>query len=104
MAGGDAEQGAKGSVPVPAAVEAKDKFVEIGLEVPAAQAMIDAQRPGFEVGKDAVDPGQHDMSGHLADDMGIVFDAGRAGIAGPAVGFGGGAGGEIGGQERMILP
>ena len=67
----------------------------------AAQTMIDAQRPGLAVGKDAVGPGQHDMSGHFADRMGIMMDARGAGIARPAVGFGGGAGGKIGRQERM---
>ena len=57
MAGGDAEQSAKTGMPVMAAIEAENEFVEVGLEVLAAQAMIDAQRPGFEVGKDAVGPG-----------------------------------------------
>ena len=41
------------------------------------------------------------MSGHLADDMGIVGDAGGAGISGPTIGLGGSAGGEIGGEEGM---
>ena len=45
MAGGDAEQGAEGGVPGAPAVEAKDEFVEVGLEIPAAQAVIDAQGP-----------------------------------------------------------
>jgi hypothetical protein len=35
------------------------------LEVLAAQPVIDAQGPGLEVGKDSVDPGQHDVSGNL---------------------------------------
>jgi len=63
--------------------------------------MIDTQRPGFEIGKDAVGPGEHDMSSHLADRMRIVVDAGRAGIARPAVGLGGSTGGEMGSQEGM---
>jgi hypothetical protein len=67
-----------------AAVEAEDEFVEVGLEIPAAQAVIDAQRPDLEVGEDAVHPGQDDMGGDLADDMGVVTDAGRAGIGGPS--------------------
>ena len=45
MAGGDAEQRAEGGVARAAAVEAKDEFVEVGLEMPAAQAVIDAQSP-----------------------------------------------------------
>ena len=62
------------------AVEAENEFIEVGLEVLAAQPMIDAQGPDREVGKDPVDPGQHDVSGHLTDDMGIMGDAGGAGI------------------------
>ena len=89
MAGGDAEQGAEGGVAGAAAVEAEDELVEVGLEMPAAQAVIDAQSPDLEVGEDPVHPGQHDMGGHLADDMGIVTDAGSAGIGGPSVGLGG---------------
>ena len=79
MAGADAEKGAEGGVPSAAAVEAEDKLVEVGLKVFAAQAVIDAERPDFEIGEDAVHPGQDDVGGHLADNMGIVFDAGSAG-------------------------
>ena len=57
MASGDAEQSAETGMPVMAAIEAENKFVEVGLEVLAAQAVIDTQRPGFEIGKDAVGPG-----------------------------------------------
>src|SRR4029079_3615117 len=35
-----------------------------------------------------------------AHDMGIVFDAGSAGIGGPSIGFGGGARGQVLGDER----
>ena len=41
------------------------------------------------------------MGGHLADDMGIVADAGSAGIGGPSVGLGGSADREIVGDEGM---
>ena len=58
MAGGDAEQGAEGGVAGAAAIEAEDELVEVGLEMPAAQAVIDAQGPDLEVGEDAVHPGQ----------------------------------------------
>src|SRR3984893_11030668 len=84
-----------------AAVEAEDEFVEIGLEMRAAQAVIDAQSPDLEVGEDPVHPGQYDMRRHLADDMGVVADAGSAGIGGPPIGLGGSAGREIVGDERM---
>ena len=44
-----------------------------------AQAVVDPERPGLEVGEHAVDPGQHHMGGHGADDPKIVIDPRRAG-------------------------
>src|SRR6266581_2826068 len=85
MGGGDAEQGAEGGGPGAATVEAEDELVEIGLEVFAAQAVVDAQGPDLEVGEDPMDPGQDDMGGHRTDDMGIMGEARDAGIAGPSV-------------------
>jgi hypothetical protein len=69
------------------AVEAGAEFIEVGLEVLAAQPMIDAQGPDLEVGEDPADPGQDDVGGHLNDDMGIMGDDGGAGIPGPTVGL-----------------
>src|SRR5271166_3240409 len=46
----------------------------------SSQAVIDAERPGLGVGEGAVDPGQNDMGGHGADDMGLVPDVGGAGV------------------------
>src|ERR1700747_3807500 len=82
-------------------VEAEDKFIEVGLEVLAAQPVVNAQGPDLEVGEDPVNPRQHDVGGHLADDMGIVGDAGSAGISGPTIGLGDGTGAEIGGEEGV---
>src|SRR3954470_16562687 len=101
MRRGDAEERAEGGVSGAASVEAEDELVEVGLEVFPTQAVIDAERPALEIGEDAVGPGQHDMGGHAADDMRIVRDAGSTGIPCPAVGFGGGAGGEIGLEKGM---
>ena len=101
MRGGDAEEGSECGMPGAPAVEAEDEFIEIGLEVLAAQPVVDAQGPDLEVGEDPVNPGQDDMGGHLADDMGIMGDAGGAGISGPTIGLGGGAGGEVGGEEGV---
>ena len=64
--------------------------------------MIDTQGPVFEVGEDAVHPGQHDMGGDLADDMGIVADAGSTRVGGPPVGLGGSAGGEIASEMKRV--
>src|SRR5512147_3307971 len=61
---GDVEQGAEGGVPSVAAIEAKGEFVEIGLQVFPAQAVIDAECPAFEVGEDAMRPRQDDVGGH----------------------------------------
>src|SRR3954454_17653680 len=101
MRRGDAEERAERSVSGAASVEAEDELVEVGLEAFSTQAVIDAECPALEVGEDAVGPGQHDMGGHAADDMRIVHDAGSTGVPGPAVGLGGGAGGEIGREEGM---
>src|ERR1700747_1178102 len=83
------------------AVEAKDEFIEVGLEVFAAQPVIDAQGPDLEVGKDPVDPRQDNVRGHPADDMRIRGDAGSSGISGPTIGLGSGTGREIGGEKGM---
>src|SRR5215218_5900596 len=101
MRRGDAEERAEGGVSGAASVEAEDELVEVGLEVFATQAVIDAERPALEIGEDAVGPGQHDMGGHAADDMRIVRDAGSTGIPGPAIGLGDGARGEIGLEKGM---
>src|SRR3954471_20765300 len=101
MRRGDAEERAEGGVSSAASIEAEDELVEVCLEVFAAQTVIDAERPALEVGEDAVGPGQHDMGGHAADDMRIVHDTASTGIPWPAVGLGGGTGGEIGLEEGM---
>lgn len=61
MGGGDAEQGLECGVAGTAAIEAEDKLVEIGVDVLAAQAMIDPQCPDLEIGEDAVAPRQETM-------------------------------------------
>ena len=101
MGGSDAEEGSERGMPVAAPVDAEDELVEIGLKVFAAQAVVDAQGPDLEVGKDAMDPGQDDMGGHLADDMGIMDEACGAGIAGPSVGLGGSTRGQVSGEEGV---
>ena len=55
--GGDGEQGAEGGVTASPSVEAEDELVEVGLEMPGAQAVIGAERPGLEVGEHPVNPG-----------------------------------------------
>ena len=48
-----------------------------------------------------MDPGQNDMGGHGSDDMGLVPDAGGAGVGRPAVGFDRRARGDVGGDGAM---
>ncbi len=73
---GDCEKGAEGGVAGSASIEAEHEFVEVALEMLSSQPVIDAERPGPGVGGGAVDPGQNDMRGHGADDMGLVPDVG----------------------------
>src|SRR5207245_3442861 len=81
--------------------KAEDEVIKVWLEVPAAQPVVDAQGPDLEVGENPVNPREHDVSGHLADDVGIVNEAGSPGISRPTIGLGGGAGGEVGGEEGV---
>ena len=103
MAGADAEQGSEGGMASAAAVETEHKLIEVGLNMPAAQAVIDAERPDFEVGEDAVHPRQNDVGRHLTDHMGIMMDAGDASITGQSIGLGGSTGGEMGSEEGCRL-
>ena len=98
---GDGEQGAEGGVAGAATIEAEGELVEVGLQVLLAQTVIDAECPALQVGEDAMRPRQEDVRGHRSDDVWLVADAGSAPISRPAVGFGAGAGGDIGFDERM---
>ena len=97
--GGEAEERAESIVAGFAAVEAKDEFIEIGLQMLAAQPVVDASRPSFEVGEDLVDPRQDEVSGGLPNDMDIVAIGGDRSVAGPAVGFRDGVGTDGGFDE-----
>ena len=46
-------------------------------------------------------PRQHDMGSHVADDMGIVSDVGRAWIGCPSIGFDGCALSQVGGDKTV---
>ena len=63
--------------------------------------MINAERPGFEAGKDAMDPGQHHMSGHGADDMGVMMRGRQSRVSRPAIGSRGGGWRYIGLDEGV---
>jgi len=96
-----AEEGGKGGVSITAAVEAVNKLVEIGLQMPAAQTMIDAQGPYFEVGEDAVHPGRGLAGIARAGGTRIVLDGGAIGMAALSAGLGGGIRREVDGEKGV---
>src|SRR5437763_12624893 len=67
MVRGEPEHGFERDVPVEAPIVAEDKLVEIGVDVLAAQPMIGAEPPTLHQREASMNPGQHDMAGHLAD-------------------------------------
>jgi hypothetical protein len=97
VAGGDAEQRSEHGVAGSAAVKPEHELVEVGLQIGTAQTA-HRSRLDFEVGEDAVDPGQDDMGGDLADDMRIVSAAGGAWVSGPSISLGSRARREVAGK------
>ena len=73
-------------VPVEAAVVAEDEFVEVGVGVFAAQAVIRANSPPFHQREDPVNPRQHDVTCHLADDARVMPVVDQSRIGSVAVG------------------
>src|ERR1700693_2885643 len=65
-------------VPVEAAIVAEHELVEIGIDVFAAQAVIRTKLPPLDQREDPVNPRQHDMRRHLADDTRVVSGDARA--------------------------
>ena len=96
-----AEKGGKSRVSITAAIEAEDELVEIGLEMRAAQAMVDAQSPDVEVGEDALHPGTGLVGAARAAGMRIVVDGGTTGIAGLSAGWRSCLRREVGAQEGV---
>ena len=69
---GEAEDCFERNMPVKAPIVAKDEFVEIDVDMFAAQAMIRAQRPTLHQREGSMAPWQDDMRRHLADEARIV--------------------------------
>ena len=88
-------------VACPASVEAEHELVGRALQMPGAQAVIDAARPSLEVGEHPMDPGQHHVGSHGACDVGLVALERDGGMAGPAVGLGGAGGGDVVADEAV---
>ena len=53
-------------MPIEAAIVPEDELVEVCVEMLSSQPMIGAQAPALHQREDAMDPGQGDMTGHLA--------------------------------------
>ena len=66
------QQRFEGNVPIKSAIVAKHEFIEIGIDVLAAQSVIGAEAPSFHQRKCPVDPRQNNVRGHLAYDARIV--------------------------------
>src|SRR5271163_1422295 len=76
MVRGEPQHGFERDVPVEAPIGSEDKLVEIRVDVLAAQPMIGAEPPAFHQREDSMNPGQHDMAGHLADRPRVVSVSG----------------------------
>src|SRR4051794_7605234 len=94
-----AEETVEGGGGCAAAVEPEHELVQVGLEVPLAQAVVDAQGPPLRVREDAVDPGQHRVRRRVADHPRVVLDVLEPGVAGPAVTDDRAAGRDVTGDE-----
>ena len=95
MACGNSEEGGEGGMAGFAAVEAEDEFIEISLQMFAAQSVINAETPGFQVRKHSVDGRQNDMRRHRTDDMRLVADMRGSRIGGKPVSLCGRPGGDV---------
>ena len=70
-----------------AAVEAEGELIEIGLQVFAAQPVINAKPPSFQVRKQPGDAGKDDMRRHRPDDMRLMAEMRHSGIRGKPIGL-----------------
>ena len=86
MVRGEPEHGFERDVPVEAPIVSEDKLVEIRVDVLAAQPVIGAKPPTLHQREDSMNPGQHDMTRHLANRPRVVSVIGEPGIGSVAVG------------------
>jgi hypothetical protein len=62
----------EGRSDMPSPIPAEDELVEVSLQMCFADAMEGAHGPALEVREYPVDPGQQDVGGHGADDLGLM--------------------------------
>lgn len=72
-----------------APVEAEDELIEVALGVLGREAVIDAERLGFEVEGGGARPRKDNVGGHCSDRMRIVDDFFGAGVVEPPICLGG---------------
>ena len=101
MVGGEAQQGFERNMAVEASIVAKHEFVEIGVDVLAAEAVICAERPSLEQREGAMAPRQSDVTGHGTDDARIVPIGSQAWIGCVAIRQKGGSRLHVGLDERL---
>ena len=99
--GSEAEQSFERNMAVEASIVAKHEFVEISVDVLAAEAAICAERPSLEQRESAMDPRKDDMTGHCTDDSGIVPIVIQPGIGCVAIRQKRGSGLHVGPDERL---
>jgi len=87
---GDPEQGAESVEGIVPPVEAENEFVEVGLQMLMAHAVMDPDQPGLQVGEDEVGDGQEGFGfvriTALGDGMVIVAPFAKAGVGASVVG------------------
>ncbi len=103
MPGREAEDGLKGDVAIKSPVVAKHKFIEIGINVLGAEAVVGAKAPALEQRENPMDPLEWDMTGHAADDTRVVAIAFQSRIGGVAIGDQGCARGDVRFDERVKM-
>src|SRR2546429_5437877 len=65
---GKSKQGVKRDMPMEAPIVAEHEFIEIAVDVLAAQAVICAEAPSLHQRESAMNPRQDNVARHLADD------------------------------------
>ena len=101
MVRGEPEHGFERDVPVEAPIVSEDELVEIRVDVLAAQPMIGAETPTFHQREASMNPGQHDMAGHLADCPRVVSVIGEPRIRSVAIGEQRRSGLHVGPHKRL---
>lgn len=69
---GKTEDSLEGDMPVKASVVTKGEFIEIGVDVLRSQAVEGSKPPPLEKGEHPMDLFERNVTGHIADNTGIM--------------------------------